>query len=227
MQLSEVFKFHNFDNLIASSKVDPRLKTQIGEESDNLTHLIYAAANNRIMDVRRMIARGVNLRTPDYDGRTALHLAASNGHYDIAKLLINFGAELNPKDRFNNTPIDDAKANGHRQIVELIEATSRTRLANCGIDAYSVKSTVQNLLISLSNDGTLKCTKTDLVRSMYDNGLLHYETLDNNSGKIHDVLKGLPNEIDEALFTFIVDKQPRIADALRGKLAIPAWLNFK
>ncbi len=250
--LSEVFKFHNFDNLSTtktttaaadeSRKIDPRAKTKaVG--SEDLTHLVYAAASNRIMDVRRMIARGVNLSTPDYDGRTALHLAASEGHYEVAVLLLSFDVDLNPRDRFGNTPADDAKAKGHQRIVDLIDAASKPRSAfgvggggggeSPSMDDVSSNSSrlmtrhTHNLLLSLSKDGALKCTKADLAMSMFNNGLLHSKRMDANFGRISNVLHGLPKEIDEVCFSDILHREPLLADALRGELAIPGWEQFK
>ncbi len=252
--LSEVFKFHNFDNLRTttttttgaaaadpSSKIDPRVKTK-AVPSEDLTHLVYAAASNRVMDVRRMIARGVNLNTPDYDGRTALHLAASEGHYEVAVVLLSFDVDLTPRDRFGNTPADDAKAKGHQRIVDLMDAASKPRSAFGGgglgggespsMDDVASNSSrlmrhTQNLLLSLSKDGALKCTKADLAMSMFNNGLLHSKRMDANFGRISNVLHGLPKEIDEVCFNDILHREPLIADALRGELAIPGWEQFK
>ena len=126
-----------------------------------------------------------NLNTPDYDGRTALHLACSEGHYEVAVLLLSFDMDLNTRDRFGNTPADDAKAKGHTRIVGLIAAASKPRSAFGGggecpssMDDVSSNSSrltrrTQSLLLSLSKDGTLKCTKADLAMSMFNNGLLH------------------------------------------------------
>jgi glutaminase len=258
LQLSDVFKFHNFDNLTTShecnrgrtysggetneagqcNKIDPRVKLKEAG-ADNLTHLIYAAAENRVIDVRRMIARGVNLSAHDYDGRTALHLAASEGHFDVAVVLISYGVELNLKDRFGNTPTDDAKRRGHQRIVELLEAAARPRevfgrersadMIDTASNLSSVihRSSPQTLIMSLSSDGTPSCTKAALAMSMYENGLLHSKRMDANFGRVHKVLSGLPKVIDETLLTEIIAKESTIADALRGELAIPGWATFK
>jgi glutaminase len=270
--LSHVYKFHLFDHLLTAEcgdesrkpkgpetvspectlegedKLDPRMKHNDHTNDENLTHLMYAAGSNRSIDVKRMLARGVNLNAPDYDMRTALHLAASEGHYSVAVLLISHGADTKAKDRFGNTPLDDAIRNEHTQIVKLIEASMKPRNAfipaeimrgssspgkgfksddHFSADLGGAKYDAHDLLLSISRDGRPFCTKAELAMSMYENGLLHSKKMTDNIGKVHRVVSELPKEIDASVLAVAVEKDPTIAEALRGELAIPDWGKFK
>lgn len=122
-KLSEKFNFHNFDNLLQNSqhqKTDPR-RVRVEEKSQRNVNLLWACTTNEIGELRRLIAKGVNLTEPDYDGRTALHLAAAAGHLRVVKLLVSAGVPLNPKDRWGGCPMDDAKQGGHHDVHAWLE----------------------------------------------------------------------------------------------------------
>ncbi|KAF4673144.1 hypothetical protein FOL47_010990, partial [Perkinsus chesapeaki] len=79
--------------------------------------LWWSAAVGDAIRIRHLAARGIDVRTPDYDLRTALHLAVSNGHRETAKLLMCLGADPESKDRYTNTPLMDACREGHQNCV--------------------------------------------------------------------------------------------------------------
>lgn len=83
--------------------------------------LCWAASQGDLMEIRRLVANGVNLDEADYDGRTAIHLAASEGHDNIVQFLIAKGINLTPKDRWGGTPLDDAKRHCKVSTVSLLE----------------------------------------------------------------------------------------------------------
>jgi glutaminase len=66
--------------------------------------------------------QGIDLNTPDYDGRTAIHVAAAEGQMDCVKFLLET-AEVNasPKDRWNFTPLEEARRFGHDKVADYIE----------------------------------------------------------------------------------------------------------
>jgi glutaminase len=124
-ELVNKFNFHNYDSLIkgVSSKKNPRL--QKNEAIINgVISLCWAASNGDIFEVQQLIARGVDINLPDYDGRTALHLASSEGHIKVVELLLLKGANVNAKDRWGNTPKEDAIRNQNNSILEIISQYS-------------------------------------------------------------------------------------------------------
>lgn len=50
---------------------------------------MYAAKNGDLDSLRRMFMQGADLKTADYDNRTALHVAAAEGRIKVCKFLIN------------------------------------------------------------------------------------------------------------------------------------------
>lgn len=122
--LLDKFNFHNFDNLLqedAQHKADPRMQRVRGDSHRN-ADLLWACGTNKIRDIQNLIAKGVDLSSADYDGRTGLHLAASEGHIDVVKLLIKEGVPLMPLDRWGGSPLDDAKREKRKDIVTLLKS---------------------------------------------------------------------------------------------------------
>ena len=87
--------------------------------------LCWAASQNDLDELKRLVANGVKLDEADYDGRTCIHLAASEGSIDIIKFLIGKKVNLNPKDRFGGTPLDDAKRHGHKEVELLLQKENK------------------------------------------------------------------------------------------------------
>ncbi|MDF1661915.1 MAG: glutaminase A [Planctomycetota bacterium] len=83
--------------------------------------LIWAASEGNILEIQRLVARGISLDGTDYDYRSALHLAASEGHEEVVKYFARQGIVLNPMDRFGGTPLDDAVREGHTAIANFLE----------------------------------------------------------------------------------------------------------
>ncbi|MEM6850792.1 MAG: glutaminase A [Pseudomonadota bacterium] len=120
--LVKSFPFHTYASLgEGAGEADPR-QSESERKANNSFRLCSAAARGDVNEVRRLIAQGVNLNEPDYDGRTALHLAASDGRLAMARYLIRHGAGVDCADRWGNTPLDDARAAGHADIVDAITA---------------------------------------------------------------------------------------------------------
>jgi glutaminase len=83
--------------------------------------LCWAAYQGDLNEIRRLVARGVDLNEKDYDGRTCLHLAAAEGRMDVVKFLLAKNVYLTPNDRWQHTPIDEAKRSGHTEMVSLLQ----------------------------------------------------------------------------------------------------------
>lgn len=93
---------------------------QAAEHGDDLSvvELLWAAAENNLSGLKRLVARGVPVHAQDYDNRTALHLAAAEGHMEIVKYLVTHGHPLNVRDRWFATPLDEAIREGREDIAD-------------------------------------------------------------------------------------------------------------
>jgi glutaminase len=97
-------------------------KDDAAEYNDDLAvvELLWAAAENNIAGLRRLVAQGVPVHAQDYDQRTALHLASAEGHLDTVKYLIAHGHPLNVRDRWLATPLDEAIREERTEVVEYL-----------------------------------------------------------------------------------------------------------
>lgn len=120
-ELVEQFNFHNYDSLVRNThKHDPRRYNNETKMS-TIVSLIWAASRGDLLEVRRLVALGVNLNDADYDGRTALHLAACEGQLHIVRYLLQKNVQLNPVDRWGGTPLTEALRHKHEDIVALLQ----------------------------------------------------------------------------------------------------------
>lgn len=90
----------------------------------SVVELLWAASENDITGLRRLVAQGVPVHAQDYDNRTALHLAASEGQLDAVKYLVSHGHPLSVRDRWLATPLDEAKREGHEEVSAYLEKLS-------------------------------------------------------------------------------------------------------
>jgi ankyrin repeat protein len=90
------------------------------------TALHYAAFENRLPAVERLLAAGadINALTPNLSD--ALMLAARNGHTDIARRLLKTPIDLNRRNDRGITAEEWARSKGNTKIADLI-AKARTR----------------------------------------------------------------------------------------------------
>ncbi len=114
-------------------------------ELEKVVELIWAASQNDLRAILRLVGNGVELNAADYDMRTPLHLAASEGHEEVVKYFIKQQIDLNPRDRWGGTPLDDAYRHGHKQVIHLLEKNSALalrknepdyRIASCTLKEY-------------------------------------------------------------------------------------------
>ncbi|MSP62936.1 MAG: glutaminase A [Myxococcales bacterium] len=117
------FNLHNYDHLVGSleNKKDPRRRAS-DQRADSVTTLCWAASQGDLRGIQSLVARGIDLDSADYDGRSPLHLAAAEGHAHVVKSFVARGVQVNPVDRWGGTPLDDARRGGHAAVVELLEA---------------------------------------------------------------------------------------------------------
>ncbi len=120
-ELIKTFNFHNYDSLTSgNNKIDPRLKRN-QSKIEGIISLCSASSEGDLLEVRHLVAQGVDINLADYDGRTAIHLAASEGHANIIEYLISKNVNMNPIDRWGNTPLADAYRSKHQMVIELLE----------------------------------------------------------------------------------------------------------
>jgi len=91
-----------------------------GAESTPNELLIKAAAHGRVMIVKKLLEKGVDVNSAGQDGVTALIHASAAGHLEIVRLLMDNGAEVNAKDKKGWTPLMAAVRNGNAKIVKLL-----------------------------------------------------------------------------------------------------------
>lgn len=119
-RLVETFPFHTYAGLVPDQRLmDPRRSSTVSAVEPAFL-MCAAAARDDLAEIRRLIARGIDINSADYDGRTALHLAASEGHEELARFLIEQGARPAPLDRWGNTPLEDARRGGHAAVAAML-----------------------------------------------------------------------------------------------------------
>lgn len=125
--LAQRFNFHTFAEIGADTgKTNPR-RSSMESLVDEAMHLCAASARGDIGELRRLVARGVDINRADYDGRTALHLAASEGTADAVQFLMERGADPSLVDRWGNTPLDDARRGQHEAIERMLARARQPR----------------------------------------------------------------------------------------------------
>ncbi len=94
--------------------------TKFGDDL-SVVELLWAASENNISGIRRLVAQGVPVHAEDYDKRTALHLAAAEGQLDTVKYLVAHGHPLNVRDRWHATPIDEARREERYEVEKYLK----------------------------------------------------------------------------------------------------------
>lgn len=122
-RLVETFAFHTYANVVAEQRlIDPR-RNEMAHSVEPAYLMCAAAARGDVSEIRRLIAKGIDVNCADYDGRTALHLAACENKVETVRFLIAQGVALAPVDRWGNTPLDDALRAGHGAVAALLDTT--------------------------------------------------------------------------------------------------------
>jgi glutaminase len=85
-----------------------------------VVELLWAASENDIPSLRRLLAHGIPVHAMDYDKRTALHLAAAEGKLEAVQYLVAHGHPLNVRDRWHATPLDEAIREKRSSVAEYL-----------------------------------------------------------------------------------------------------------
>lgn len=121
----QIFKRGGFAAAEPSHPIDEsnRSHDYAAEHGDDLAavELLWAAAQDNLPGIKRLIAQGVPVHAQDYDQRTALHLAASEGNMKAVKYLLSHEHPVNVRDRWFATPLDEAVREGRDEVVNYIK----------------------------------------------------------------------------------------------------------
>ncbi|MCA9539522.1 MAG: asparaginase [Myxococcales bacterium] len=105
-------------------RVAESLAAHAGEDhADEVSNALYpvllcsAAAMGDAETLERMIADGVDVNRPDYDGHTALQIAAREGNVEIVRLLLREGAD---RHRDGDAALALAEQCGHFAVADLL-----------------------------------------------------------------------------------------------------------
>ncbi|MEG8013002.1 glutaminase A [Sphingomonas sp. 22R3R2A-7] len=128
-RLTKAFNFDSFaDGPDAGAQTNPRRRSA-ETIVDQATYFCAAAAKGDLTELRRLMARSIDVNLADYDGRTALHLAAGEGRADVLRYLLSRGADRDLSDRWGNTALVDAQRNEDAESIALLQT--------CAISAVS------------------------------------------------------------------------------------------
>ncbi len=121
--------------------------TDTSRESKSAKSLHEAAADGDLEQIKRLLAKGLDIDTRDEKDMTPLHLAAKEGHKEVVEFLIAKGADLNARNRRGAKPVWLAMANDHRDVVELLLQKGAKvlpmNLAACFGDTDRVRELIQ------------------------------------------------------------------------------------
>jgi ankyrin repeat protein len=98
--------------------------------------LHYAAADNDVAQVRRLVQGNPDIHLQDNMGWTPLHFAAQARSLEIAKLLVAGGAHVDVKDSHGNTPLGTAVFHYR----EAADGALIKFLRDCGADPYAANN---------------------------------------------------------------------------------------
>lgn len=82
--------------------------------------LVAAVKNRNMTAARALLARRLNVNTPDVEGMTALHWAAHWDDLETVKLLLSAGAKAEASNRYGVTPLHEASTVGNVAMVEAL-----------------------------------------------------------------------------------------------------------
>ncbi len=130
-RLAERFKLHAFDSMVGlkDDRIDPR-RNLYESKFGGIIAFCTAALEGDLMEMRRLVAGGLDPNTKDYNGCTALHLASSEGRLAVLRYLLQLGVDVNPVDGWGNTPLDDAIKHKHSSIISMLKEHGAEQRAN-------------------------------------------------------------------------------------------------
>ena len=123
-------------------------------ESEAFTALSHAATMGDVEEVRRLIRRGADINSTNYDHRTVLHMACSEGNLRVAEALLENGAGHSLKSRWGRTALSEAVHAKQGHIVqELLKHNCRLLLDDPAGEMcdFASQGDIDNLNLLLNN----------------------------------------------------------------------------
>ena len=118
--------------------------------------LVEAVKSRDMNAVRRLLAEGVDVNTPQPDGATALHWAAYRDDLDTATLLIASGANVTAANELGATPLWLAADNGSAPMIE--------RLLDAGADPNVALPEGETPIMTAARTGNADAVRLLLAR---------------------------------------------------------------
>lgn len=121
-RLAARYKLHAFDSMVGlrDDRLDPR-RNLYESRYGGIVAFCAAAKEGDLVEMRGLIARGLDPNTTDYQDRTALHVASRCKRLAVVQYLLELGVDTNSTDSWGHTPLDDAIASGDSAIVSLLQ----------------------------------------------------------------------------------------------------------
>lgn len=120
-RLAARYKLHAFDSMVGlrDDRLDPR-RNLYQSRYGGVVAFCAAAKEGDLVEMRGLIARGLDPNSRDYQERTALHVASRYKRLAVVQYLVEMGVDVNAVDSWGHTPLDDAIAAGDSAIVSLL-----------------------------------------------------------------------------------------------------------
>ncbi|MFA8298625.1 MAG: glutaminase A [Hyphomicrobiales bacterium] len=119
-ELANRYNIHKFDALAGETDRRNPKAQKFDDSSKGFLSLIESASRGDLVELKRLMASGVDINAKNYDGRTALHLACAEGQTEVVQFLIENNVEVDIKDRWGHTPLSEAEIGGFLEIVRLL-----------------------------------------------------------------------------------------------------------
>jgi glutaminase len=120
-RLASRFKLHSFDSMVGlkDDRIDPR-RNMYESRFGAMVAFFAAAHEGDLLEMRRLVASGLDPSINDYSGRSALHVAASMDRIAVLRYLLELGVEVNRIDSTGNTALDDALRHEHSGAASML-----------------------------------------------------------------------------------------------------------
>ena len=109
-----------------SSTEEPSVNASEGETADDSAsmtpedRLLYAAGEDDVKTLRKLVQKGVSCQYSDDCGQTALHMAADNGAESALRYLLEQGCEVDSVDQHGVSVLQAAVIAGHVEICKIL-----------------------------------------------------------------------------------------------------------
>ena len=105
--------------------INEKYKRKVEKASDygnqlEIIEMLWAAKENDIIGVQRLVAKGIPVDVKDSDNRTPLHLASAEGHLDLVKYFVSHGHPIFVRDRWGAAPIDNATREERSDVIKFL-----------------------------------------------------------------------------------------------------------